>query len=378
MIQFYILLILDAILLQPVRLVLGFIMRFLWHPPKQAERSIPTMSLDEINAIAESRAGALGDKYYIGGDAAKFLGMMYHIHYITADMFLRLFDEDGSVRRNLKDPYTAEEETFSTDMAAGLMLGIRSLKLKYDSVSNMFERTTFKGFPMLFASSQRGKELFGRGHIYRPWWIHGSEDVLTGLAWLRLAYEHTRERRYNIASWVWFILHLPTILLACPDAQIWLGRVYGASWHNTHSKALVFFTGAALGGWFRWVFCRALNYVAARHAEYNLDIMLMSGVFSDDHYSDSEALDMLSDVANKGVEDCPNSTKYLSLFWPPEFVTNSREFQRVTHRGNDYVWERSPVKGWKYDEDGRREHCLDLLFPLRLYKLNTLVRDWEF
>lgn len=376
MIQFYILMFLDALLLQPFRVVLGFVMRFLWHPPKtDIYTGIDIKTIEELKVIAETRRPKLSGEYYSGGDAAKFLGMMYHIGILQESVFLKLFTEDGQVRRNLKTPYTEDEETFSTDMAAGLMLGITGLPRGYEQVCSMFERTTFKGCPMLFSSYLRGKELFGRGHIYRPWWIHGSEDVLTGLAWLRLAYYYTEERRYNVASWFWFILHLPTILLACPDAQIWVGRVYGTSWHNTHSKAMVFFVGALTGGWMSWVFRRALRYVCERYEESNVDILIMRYIVSGGNYN-SLILRLLTNVVDKGYFPCNKNTKYLSLFWPPSFVVNAGTIQDVTCRGNDYVWERSPIKGNECSEQYREVRCLDLIFPVYMYERACKILDY--
>lgn len=76
MIAFYLLLLLDSLLLQPIRCVLGFAMRFLWHPPRVV--SAPSYTFGDLAGIAKERLATLSREIYgQGGDSAKFLGMLF-------------------------------------------------------------------------------------------------------------------------------------------------------------------------------------------------------------------------------------------------------------------------------------------------------------
>ena len=190
----------------------------------------------------------------------------------------------------------------------------------------------------------------------------GSEDILSALVWLFTGWKITGERRYLIAYYAFMVMQAPSLLIACSDAQIWMGRMYGIAMHNTHSKAVESFTGWKLTG--NWLFRQALAQAYKRHASYNADIAVLGGQATGATGWREKALELISDAVDKGTYPCPQDTKYLSLIWPPEFVMRAGAIVPPTHRGGDYIWERNPVKGDKLDDAYRAGKGLDVIFPL--------------
>lgn len=381
MCRFILLLIFDALVLQPIRCVLGFIVQFLWHPPKSGSAG----NLQDWSSLYEAANQLYNQldrvKYGLDDDSAKFLGMLAFVRPETEwSDFMRLVDTDGNLKRNLKDPYPADTPDFSTDMLSGFMLGVygnltRMTEEERERLIKVWERASWSGFPMLISSANNGKKLFGRGHVYRFWWIFGCEEILMCLAWLALGYKLTGKIKYKIAYWLMQILLFPSLLLTCPDAQIFVGPVYWLSAHNTHSRALVDFVGAKLtdSHWFR----SALQILYKHHGAYNADILLLYCAALDSFYfSDVERCrGLLSDVLRKGVEETPTSKRYLELDFPPKIVHFAPQFMLPSSRGNDYVWERSPLKGYVYSDQQRAVWGLDVIFPVLLAIKTSVYLD---
>ena len=369
MILFYLLLVLDSFLLQLPRCLLGFVLRFCWHPPKRA--TLPkARPLAELKTIAEERRPTLDrETYGQGGDSAKFCGMLA---YSTEDEqewknVMGFVCDDGSLKRNLKEPSEEDSVPFSGDMLSGFLLAVvgRLPKLTEDErakLAKVWNRTTWEGFPLLFAHPLYGKKVFDRGHVWRPWWLFGSEDILTALAWLYAGWKITGETRYKVAYYAFMILQGPSLLITCPDGQFWLGRVYGIATYNTHSKALVFFSGWLMNESF--FFTSALKQAYKRHSEYNADIAVLAGQATDAEGWEERALPLISSAVDKGRYPCPQDKKYLSLIWPPELVMRASEIVPPEYRGGDYIWERNPIKGDVLDDRYRAMKGLDVIFPI--------------
>lgn len=377
--QFYVLLILDSLILQPIRIVLGFIMRFLWHPPRAQD-----VSADRSRAQVYARAQELiptlnRNTYGQGGDSAKFLGMLYYATRKLEDWknVMALVCDDGSLKRNLKDPYPKDSVPFSSDMLSGFMLAVAAhLPVISDEdrkrLAKVWELTTWKGWPLLTSDPSYGKKPFNRGHVWRPWWVIGSEEVLSAMAWLRIGYDLTGKTRYLVGYWAFLVLQIPSLIFGCTDAQIWLGPFYYTAAHNTHSKALVFHTGWSLTGsmWFSF----ALNKSYRRHGSYCVDITLLGGDHADDDNYLEHAHALLCSTIKKGSHACPEDTRYISLGLPPEVVMRAPMLMAPEYRGADYVGERSAIKGQFLDDGYRQSMGLDTIFPAALLK----ERDPDF
>lgn len=378
MYKFILLLIFDAVILQPVRCIFGIIIQFLWHPPFISPAKA-TQSWSSLYAQADWLYSRLDRvKYGLDDDSAKFLGMLAFVRPENEwSNFMRLVDTDGNLKRNLKDPYPDDTPDFSTDMLSGFMLGVygnlnRMTKEERERLTKVWERASWSGFPMLVSSANNGKKLFGRGHVYRFWWIFGCEEILMCLAWLALGYRVTGKAKYKIAYWLMQVFLLPSLLLTCPDAQIFIGPIYWMSAHNTHSRALVDFVGAKLTNscWFR----EALRILHKRHGSYNADIALLYCAALESYlFSDVEnCRGLLSAALLKGNDTTPTSKRYLELGFPPKLVCYSPFFCNPKYRGNDYIWERSPLKGYVYSDQQRVVWGLDVVFPV-LFAIKTSV-----
>lgn len=367
---FYLFLLLDSIFLQPVRIFLGFLLRFAWQPPAMAYPSGSTLSLADLKDRAAELCASLDrNKYGQDADSAKFLGMLYCATGKEADWqnVMALVTDDGRLKRCLKDPYPEDARPFSTDMASGFILAVfKRLPLltqdERDKLAKLWERVIWQGFPFLITSANEGKgKLFERGHIWRPWWVLGSEEALSALVWLRLGYELTGRLKYKIAYRAFFLLQYPALALASADSQVWLGPVVAISAHNTHSRMLNFYVGWQLTG--SHVFKWAIKEAAKRHGHYCADIALLAGEWGDR----TCAYNLVCDALRKGAEPCPQDKTYYNLLSWPMRETRSGKLMPPSQRGNDYVWERSPIKGEVCDQAYRERRGLDVIFPASFF-----------
>lgn len=381
MIWFYVMLIIDFIIFQPIRVVVGFTMRFLFKLPLVVLPGRAVIPITQLYALADRRYETLDrQKYGVEDmDSAKFLGMLAYaapegseVAKVERSRVMDLCSPNGGLYRCLQRPYPDDAVPFSNDMLSGFLLAVfRFLPsltaVERESLRKVWNMVSFSGFPLLTANPAGKKKLFERGHIFAPWDILGSEGVLTALAWLFLGYKVTGERRYLVAYLTMKILNLPTLIFTCPDAQIWCGPVYAYSANNTHSKALIFYTGLKLT---RSIFFRhALKVTWKRHGVYNADIALLGGEYFGKPGFKDRAVDLIASTADKGRIPCPQSKRYLSLTdIPPKFVVRSEFIVPPIQRGADYVNERSPVKGDLLDDTYREKRGLDVIFPLWILK----------
>ena len=368
--RLFALLLLDSVLLQPLRCMLGFVLRFCWHPPRRVYPANGGDTPRLFSSVAELYERLDRNVYGRGGDTAKFLGMLYYAGGKDEDWsrIRELILPDGALKRSLREP-TADAPVFSGDMLSGFLLAVyRRLPLLDDGdralLGAVWDRATWRGWPLLFPHPVTGKRLGDRGHIWRPWWIMGSEDILTAMAWLYLGYQVTGRKRYLAAYHAFRLLQAPSLILACADAQLWIGGVYAIAPHNTHSKVLGWYVGYRLTG--SVFFRRALAQAYKRHGDYNADICLLAGSVINAPWHLLHGTALATDALSKGRYPCPQDRRYLSVIWPPEMVTRSAKIELPSSRGGDYVWERNPVKGVELSDEKRQSLGLDVIFPAML------------
>lgn len=374
MIQFYLMLIVAAVFFQPPTCVIGFLVRFLWHPPRLWER-INLRSREELITIAAERRRTLDPKTYgLDADSAKWLGLISSASGEDEDWqnVMALVQDDGSIKRCLESIDHAENKVpFSCDLLSGFMRAVwaRLPKLTDDErarLGKFWERTTWQGWPLLMAHPLDGKVMFERGHIYKPYWIFGSDEILTTLAWLYLGYEVTGQRRYLWAYRALKWSQALALLAASPDVQMWLGRVYAMSAHNVHSKALIYHMGYKLTG--SRVFYRACAQAYKRHGHYNATVCLLAGGVIDAPWYRLIAWALISDAVDKGMEPCPMVAEYWSCAGLPVRENGSPYLEMPSRRGDDFVWERKPHKGRLLDDAYRARRGLDVWFETQLLR----------
>ncbi len=369
--RLYLLLILDSLILQLPRCIIGFALRWCWHPP-QAELIASGLPLAKLRDAAMARRLTMDTQVYGQDmDSAKWLGLLAMATDAPADWdrVMALINDDGSLTRSLAEPYPDDAVPFSQDMASGLILAVphrlhRLTDTERVRLAAVWDRTTWQGWPLLTAQPGRGKRPFGRGHLWRPWCIWGCEDVLGALVWLYLGWRITGQRRYLAAYWAMRILQAPCLWLATSDAQVWLGRVYAVHSANAHSSLLLWYAGWRVTG--SRLFRRALATAYKRHGHYSADACVLAGSVINAPGWREQALALITAALDKGTRPCPADKTYLSLIWPPAIVRRAGRLQPPQWRGADYLWERSPIKGRVLDDAYRARRGLDVIFPVLL------------
>lgn len=370
MFQFSLLLLVSAVILQPIGLILSIIGRFTWHPPKLHESFNCITSLTPIFMRADCLASLDHKRLTENGDSAKFIGLYYAAVYNKADYAEQawsyvkaLFDvENRTFRRTATHP---EYPTFSGDMLSGMLLAIatrlRVLTVQEkEDLTAIWKRCSFEGWPMLIPHPIEGKS-FERGFIWTPWRIYSSGSLLTLLIWLKLGAKVTGKWYYTLFYWLAYILHAPMLWLGTGDGQVFIGNVYATAYHSTHSHAVVAYTGHKLGVWVaKW----QLYEMYKRWGEWNADVLAM---WPDRTAEDQFRLwQLITHTYNKPAYGAvPADKKYLSVIWPPEFVMRAKSFYPPSIVGADYTAERSPLKsGGVGDPKG---WCVDVIFPACFY-----------
>lgn len=375
---FFVILFLDSLILQPFRCIIGFIFRFLWHPPSTeyfkslqgGDELNGLTSNEELKTIVLDRLNKLDINYYTtDDDSAKFLGLLYASTKKEEfwNYILKLFDSNTFLRK--PNGISNDIPDFSSDMLSGVLFAIFTRfsenKLTSDEIKTLcqtWNNITWSGIPLTIPHPLLGKRI-GRGMIWEPWTLWSSNDVLAALVWLFLGYKITSDKKYIIAYWIMFVLQFPSLLLASSDGQFFIKNIYGMSPHQSHSKNLLYIVGYKLTNSF--IFKMAIEEKFKRMHETNLDMLVLYNKFVKKlSIADEKRMNQLfMDMCIKGSEESPQNKKYLSIIWPPEIVMRSSIQLPPSKAGNKYVSERSTIKGSVMSNELRERYCLDLIVP---------------
>lgn len=223
MIQFYILFLLYVVIVQPITIVIGFILRFMYHlPPEKKDINIPESLL--LQDMCENRLRTLSlERLRTNGDCAKFLGMYYWAtgnENIWKDIVALCDIKSKCFHRTPKVTNADAETKFSGDMLSGFMgaLAHRITTNKLTSVekvilTTIWDYSSFSGWPMLLNHATKGK-TFERGFIWAPWRLWDTMDLVRLLTWLYLGYKISHKKSYLITYYIVYILTLPALLLS--------------------------------------------------------------------------------------------------------------------------------------------------------------------
>lgn len=376
MVQFYILYFLYAVIVQPITIVLGFILRLLYHMPKMLRDAIPA-DIPSVNDMANLRMSTLDRNFLLtNGDCAKFLGM-----YAWAtgrdedwDNIMRLCDPDNKCfHRTPVVPDPENEVIFSGDMLSGVMGAIADRLLTKgltdndkNILSTIWNYTSWKGWPMVFTHPTKGKDIFNRGCIWRPWRIFDTFDVLELLVWLYLGYKITSKKSYLIAYYFVYIISAPMLFISTHDGTFFIGRVYALSAHNSHSQMLNIITGYRLSE--SWIFKDVIRRIMKRRENISPDMLALYHAYVKPITAEQQKRfeELVYSTYIKGTNPILEDWKvtYMSVDWPINFPKNSKYVLPPSYRGNDYSDERSIIKGRLMSEDERARWSLDVIFPV--------------
>lgn len=381
-------LLLDILLFQWLRILIGGALRFLWHPSKTTawkdDKLSPCPPTDSATWIAElkSKLDFTSQEYAVMGDSGKFYPLCvaasgYAEAFINQLRNFWTLDPVPRFRRSL-DPRD-DDNAFSIDQLSGMLYAIASLlkrNLLTDAdkarLTEIFNYLTFYGTPFCCPDSSGKKAFAGRGQIYRPYNILSSRPQAVFETWCRVAYEVSGDRRYLLLHWLSKIFLVFSSLLATSDGSFWIGRIYGKSNHQVHSTALIAAAGYQLND--SWFCKRILKELKKRYWNTNADMLALYGVHVA-ALSQKEKMHLIRMVYSAFLKgqtqrDYTGKTKrFLSLIWPPELVDRFTEQLPPTVTYPDYTWERSTIKiAGSYPAVKRDWQYLDSLFPLSLYE----------
>lgn len=223
-----------AIFLQPITIVVGLILRFLYHPPKQKEEFVIIDA--PISALYEDRLSTLDLNYlYTNGDCAKFLGMYYWAtgYEHAWQKVMPLCDTSRSCfHRNPVVLDLNKEVKFSRDMLSGFMGAIahRIFTTTLSSIEKnilavIWNYSSFSKWPMLLSHATKGK-TFDRGFIWSPWRLWDTMDLTRLLTWLYLGYKITDKKRYFITYCFVYIFSFPALFLSTHDGSFFISKVW--------------------------------------------------------------------------------------------------------------------------------------------------------
>lgn len=394
--------------LQPICLPLAFALRFLWHPPALSERMIeaqhrrdgghdPVAALSDAYSIAESAL----DKAYLRKhwDAGKFWSMYA---WATGDDLawktcMQMADtEAGTLHRNPEQYWKPEEITFSGDQLSGFMGAVVNRFVtrgltgeEAGQLASVWDRVSFDGWPMLFPHYKDGKR-FERGFVWRPWQVWNSASLIKLLVWLALGAVVTGKRRYSVLYYIVLTLYFPTLMLASPDGEAWIGKLYACSANASHSLMLDCVSGYRLNKSF--MFKRAMKWLIRKRGTWSPDCLALWGAYFGRLTEDQEAL--LAFLVESTLDKCLEYEGVLGTSKPvdPAELTAKQEELRIVmcsdyydvlhfekHRGYKYIYPPA-VRGCDYSDERhlavsenwwRAVPCsktaVDVIFPAGVY-----------
>lgn len=381
MVAFYLEWALSVFLFQPVAVVVGFLLRFLYHPPKLDEEFAeyskkPIFDYEDpsIYTMYHKRLKSFDYKKLLSyGDCAKFLGMYYWAtdsEQAWRDT-MRLCDKEHRVLHRtpeVKDLYN--ETHFSTDMMSGFLGAVTHRILKRgltgeekETLTAIWNHTTWDGMPLVLDHVGKGKEL-NRNCVYEPWRVWDTQEEVRMLLWLKLGHLITGERRYIIAYWMYYVFLLPMMLLSVHDGTIWVGKYYFQSPHCSHSAMLNCTSVYRLTE--NWLFRHLMRQRYRRRRYTSPDMLALWGTYFASYMTTTD----LRLCYNLCFSTYMKGTKPVEMMYPWVDISEFGKKYGTPYlvspmkRGADYSDERSMVKSVPMDKETREKWSLDVIFPL--------------
>lgn len=386
---------LDCLIFQPIRLVMGILFKLMWTKRKASPVSKLHTNSYDLNVDLKLNLSLSSfnlENIFKSGDCAKFLGMYYvatHNELAWNKIMSLFYVNRGTIlRRPWEYQDTIDEPEFSTDMYSGIILALweryktKGFTMEEKRIlSSVWDNIAFNGLPVN-VPDREGKKYLKRGMLYKPFIFWSCDKIPTLLTFLKFGSilskevnSHSKEVAYNIFYYATLILLFPSLLLSSSDGNILLSRFYYMAAHNAHSEMLIYSTGYDMTNSF--IFKHVFMEHYRRQKEYNADVLALFSYFNINNNNnsvlseeDNEVMrDLLCSVLNKGTREYVHDStiKYLSINWPP-LVTRYEYPVYPAYRNNDYSWERNPIKtSGLLDDKYREENSLDFIFPAALY-----------
>jgi len=390
MIVFLVMVLLDALILQPFKVVFLALIKLCWKPAVKYSKVVNVTNLaapakDYEQYYESSVNSALED-----ADGFKFLAILAGTcdDYDTPDgrgpqltkKLLDYISSNGIIGRYIVghyDRYTAP--TFSGDMLSGLLYWLSELVYRPECPFNytqlrklqkLFEHNTFLmhdggtswKLPLVFwkakVETERTPFFDDRGKIYSLLGL-GSQMFRT-ILWLELAYSITDKFRYKFFAILLKILFFPMLILDNGDPSFFIRTNYYISWYTTHSSAyvqtayLVWLKNNPGISFYRW------------RLRSNLDLLQR-------RYPNNVNYKLLHEMYGRG------KTGYTPIYLPPKgthsnvytepyrnVLTGKRKWLTTTWLGleffgHPFVWENNLLSPLQCDTRRRTTQCLDYI-----------------
>jgi len=374
---------LDAILLQPLKICISLVIKYLWNPSVdsymvRSELYSPPLPLVDEDLLKEEIKKYDTTPLMYDGDGFKwitiFLGSIIGLHGFDTkrkellSIVCSYFMKHGTVGRYPVDcPHKRyHSSNFSGDMASGLLYWLaKELKFRAnqfdgniylkETLIKFFNNTTFdtispnknKKNLLCFVNAQDEIAKYDsttedRGFIYR---IYGlGPDVVRLLSWFRVGYELTGERRY----WVFYklirIMYAPLLLVNTGDYGFFFKKIHAIAWYTCnsnmycHTALYILENDKTIGS--------GASHLKKRHI-FNADIQSLWDSYFDTVPNTNQPypyyFPLIVDAAKKGTRPYDGPTqKYFDI----------RKFKRIeraslwclpSQLGHKYLWENNPI-----------------------------------
>lgn len=261
------------LILLPILLLVDIIIVLAWFPGFTGSKQKVTCTLD----LKRKREIALEhldrEKYMNDGDGVKFISLIYSGTLLQQDWDnVKRFWQSKTFSRL---PDGQGEENVSGDMMSGMWTaiyereshaGLTESELK--NLEDIMDNTFFK-YPFYMYKHPSKSGLQSRGWLWRGF-EQGADlcSTLATIAICRQLFPHRLE--FKILYPIFFLMTLPHHI--APEFSVWVGKYYGVSWFDEHSKSLFARIGYKCTESF--IFRRVLKWFKRRYY-WNPDIQVM-------------------------------------------------------------------------------------------------------
>lgn len=397
--------ILDAILLQPLKIIISMILMYMWNPAVSS-RHIKDELLNRPEELEFDRGKLIQEindydvtPLMYDGDGFKWLTIMLG-GMIGVNGFLKkrkelmtivesYFSRLGTVGRY---PFDCPQKryyssNFSGDMASGLLywlakefrsgedIFVENSSFK-ETLIKFFNNTTFdtksphnnKKNLLCFVNAQDEISSYNsttedRGFIYRFYGL--GPDVVRLLAWFRVGYELTQEKRYLFFYRLIKFLYTPLLVANSGDYGFFFKNWQAIAWYTCNSNmychtALYLLDKDNLIG-------SAATMIRDKHP-YNADIL---GVWFSYYTTDGSVgsntrpypyyYPLIADARNKGTKKYEGPTKKYFDIRKFTMVERPTEWCLPSELGHKYLWENNPLSPVVCGDERRKHFPVDRL-----------------
>lgn len=393
----------DIIFLQPLKIVIAIVYRFLWNPSVDGKYISSVMSLPDVNIdkneihreVTEFDTTPLQDD----GDGFKWITILLgqlkgKLGYLQKynellDVVNKYLWNNGTIGRYpVGHAKRYETSNFSGDMLSGLMFWLSresQSEIPFGTVPNDIMECLKKVFEVVTFSRESGhgnkKRLLcfsnareevtdydslkeDRGYIYRFWGL--SPDLVRLLVWLKLGYLITGQKRFLFFYRMIRIGFAPLFCVSRGDYGIFVGKLMAVAWFTSHSNMYHLTSLYLLTKETRW---KKIAKGLRKDFWWNPDISgayftyFLEGTADSDIGDFSRYYHLVERALRKGSSAPPLEDSHTDYFDLRKFtkVQLSPYWLLPQFIGHRYMWENNPIKYCKCDEERRRVWIVDRL-----------------